>query len=283
MQLFSAPTQNRTKPPLPFNGNKKNFLKDFLNVLKGSLLDLNQYTIVDLFWGSGFLSHHCKKHRPNARVIYNDFDDYKERCSHIPETEKLRKRIYENTACNYEDKMKLEEKDIILTKIKDHQQECGYLDFDTVSNWLLFSGNSAQTLEDFNSQSLFNHIPKSPLTEAWDYFEGLEVVKKDYQELIKEHTNKPNTLFLFDPPYLNTDNARYNIKDQRWLKDYLDIIPYLKGKEFIFFTSEKSSMLEFIERCKEKWLLGDINYQVRARTNSVSKGKGYQDIMIYNI
>ena len=63
-----------TTAPLPFMGQKRKFLKQF----KPALM---QYcptaTYVDLFGGSGLLSHTVKSEYPTARVIYNDFDNYR--------------------------------------------------------------------------------------------------------------------------------------------------------------------------------------------------------------
>lgn len=282
MQLFPISTINRTKPPLPFNGNKRNFLKGFLNILKSSQLDLNQYTIIDLFGGSGFLSHHCKKHRPNARVIYNDFDGYQQRCKRIAETEELRKRLYENITVKYNIKSPLKEKEEVLTKLYQHQAKYGRLDIDTLSAWLLFSGQGAKSLEEMSKHEFYNKVPQRSLEKVEGYLDGLEIVSKDYQELIKENEGKNQTLFLFDPPYLNTDNSRYTMKEQRSLKDYLDIVLHLSGKQFVFFTSEKSHMLEFIEWSREQGLLDEV-YKLRKRENPVNNNTKYQDIMIYNI
>ena len=65
--------------PLPFQGQKRNFVGEF----RAALSELNPAgeitTIVDLFGGSGLLSHTAKRHAPECRVIYNDFDGYRER------------------------------------------------------------------------------------------------------------------------------------------------------------------------------------------------------------
>ena len=57
-------------PPLPFRGNKRNFIREFKEVLSG-IKDID--VVVDLFGGSGLLSRAAKDVLPHARVIYNDF------------------------------------------------------------------------------------------------------------------------------------------------------------------------------------------------------------------
>jgi adenine-specific DNA methylase len=51
--------------------------------------------LVDLFGGSGLLSHIARRVRPEASVIYNDFDGFAERLQAIPQTNELLERIWE--------------------------------------------------------------------------------------------------------------------------------------------------------------------------------------------
>ena len=62
--------------PLPFVGQKRMFASEFINVLKQYPDDA---IFVDLFGGSGLLSHITKCQKPNAEVIFNDFDNYRHR------------------------------------------------------------------------------------------------------------------------------------------------------------------------------------------------------------
>ena len=72
--------------PLPFIGQKRMFAKKFIKVLE----QFPDNTIfVDLFGGSGLLSHIAKRTKPNATVVYNDFDNYRIRLKHIPQTNQL--------------------------------------------------------------------------------------------------------------------------------------------------------------------------------------------------
>lgn len=59
--------------PLPFMGQKRRFVNQFREALREFS---TATTFVDLFGGSGLLSHITARERPDARVIYNDFDDY---------------------------------------------------------------------------------------------------------------------------------------------------------------------------------------------------------------
>ena len=50
---------------------------------------------VDLFGGSGLLSHIAKRSKADATVVYNDFDNYRFRLKNIPQTNKLLAEIRE--------------------------------------------------------------------------------------------------------------------------------------------------------------------------------------------
>ena len=67
--------------PLPFVGQKRMFAREFIKVL-GQFPDSTVF--VDLFGGSGLLSHITKCVRPDATVVYNDFDNYRCRLVNIP-------------------------------------------------------------------------------------------------------------------------------------------------------------------------------------------------------
>lgn len=72
--------------PLPFVGQKRMFAKKFIRVLE----QFNDKTVfVDLFGGSGLLSHITKCKRPDATVVYNDYDGYCKRLENIPRTNSL--------------------------------------------------------------------------------------------------------------------------------------------------------------------------------------------------
>lgn len=72
--------------PLPFQGQKRRFVGEFRKALS-QFPDAAMF--VDLFGGSGLLSHVAKQERPEARVVYNDFDDFRQRLENIPRTNAL--------------------------------------------------------------------------------------------------------------------------------------------------------------------------------------------------
>ena len=73
-----------TSAPLPFQGQKRMFVREFARVLEEAFRGRTLF--VDLFGGSGLLSRTIKDTLPDALVIYNDFDNYADRLAHIPQT-----------------------------------------------------------------------------------------------------------------------------------------------------------------------------------------------------
>ncbi|MDA5609399.1 hypothetical protein NM939_13195, partial [Pasteurella multocida] len=126
--------------PLPFVGQKRMFIKHFEHILNENIKgDGKDWTIIDVFGGSGLLSHTAKRVKPKARVIYNDFDRYVERLNHITETNQLREILYHSVS-EIIPKNKLiskQAKEEIINKIKAFN---GYKDVNCLSSWLLFSG-----------------------------------------------------------------------------------------------------------------------------------------------
>ena len=79
-----------SRAPLPFLGSKNHFVKQYRELLKHATgID----TVVDLFGGSGILSRIAKDVLPNARVVYNDFDNYCARIEMIPTTNAIIGRL----------------------------------------------------------------------------------------------------------------------------------------------------------------------------------------------
>ena len=82
--------QQYNAAPLPFQGQKRNFVRIYRDLL-ATLPD--DAIFVDLFGGSGLLSHATRVAKPNATVVYNDYDNYRQRIAAIPTTNALLARI----------------------------------------------------------------------------------------------------------------------------------------------------------------------------------------------
>lgn len=266
--------------PLPFIGQKRFFVRDFIEVLGIVKNDVD--TIVDLFGGSGLLSHTAKYTLPDARVVYNDFDGYSERIANIPVTNKILAEIRPLLSGVPDHKrVPSDIKERILDLVAGYSEK-GFVDFNTVSRSLLFSGKWAKSLDDMRKHTFYNCIRQSGY-DADGYLDGLEVVSMDYRELFELHRENPKALFVLDPPYLSTDCGMY----EGWwkLRDYLDVLKLLPGTRYIYFTSEKSQLVELCA-----WL-GDNHFdgspmggaEIRTRNNSINYQTSFKDIMVIRV
>ncbi len=237
--------------PLPFMGQKRRFAAEFAQALE--TFD-NITTVVDLFGGSGLLSHIAKRTRPDLRVIYNDFDDYSRRLANVERTNCLLADIRALVADVPSNKrLPSDIKDKVLRAIK-RAEESGFVDYKTLSASILFSGKYAVNFEQMEKQTMYNVVRTTGYV-CDGYVDGLEVVRKDYRELFAEYAGRKDVVFLLDPPYLSTQATSYECY---WkLADYLDVLNVLKGDvSFFYFTSNKSSILELCE-----WVSANLGAQ----------------------
>lgn len=270
-------TKNYTQAPLPFQGQKRKWNGEFKQALR-HFDDCNVF--VDLFGGSGLLSHFTHTQRPDAVVIYNDFDGYHSRIANIPRTNALLADL-RTMLQGYPDSKMIREplRTAILERILEDERT-GMVDYITLSSSLLFSMNYATSYEDLRKNTLYNNIRQTDYN-ADGYLDGIEVVRHDYRDLFNRWRGRPNVCFFIDPPYLSTDAATYT---NYWrLGDYLDVLHTLKDTNYFYFTSNKSSIVELCD-----WL--EHNYDAcnpfagavrRETTSRMNYNSTYTDIMLF--
>lgn len=254
-----------------------NFIKEFEKALQEYPKDA---IYVDLFGGSGLLSHTVKSLYPNATAIYNDYDNFKRRLKAIPETNNLLQelRLFLN---DYPRSKRIvgayREKLLELVKKRD---ELGFVDYITLSSSVLFSMNYVQNFEEFEKQTFYNRVRLTDY-DATGYLNGVEFVSSEYKEVFKRFKNKPNVVFLVDPPYLSTDCSTY--KNYWKLADYLDVLKVLINSNYFYFTSNKSSVIELCEWIETN--TGGENpfkgAKVVYRYNKASYNSEYTDVMLH--
>lgn len=267
-----------SQAPLPFMGQKRRFLKQF----KQALNEFEESTVfVDLFGGSGLLSHTAKQMRPEAMVVYNDYDDYHIRLLHINQTnamlEYLRKLVQEFPE---DKKLPNTAKAEVVSYLKDQEQRHGFVDYITLSSSLLFAMNYATNITGIEKSTLYNCVRKSNYS-CTGYLDGLHIVKYDYKELFEKYKSIPGVVFLVDPPYLSTEQSTY--KNYWRLADYLDVLNVLKEHSYFYFTSDKSSIIELCD-----WLETNLeainpfhNSTKEEMKVNVNHNAGYTDMMLY--
>lgn len=267
--------------PLPFVGQKRMFAKQFIEVIRQYPADT---VFVDLFGGSGLLSHITKHFHPESRVIYNDFDNYRLRINNIPRTNRLLESI-RPIASQFGRHKPITgvAREQIFALLEQEEKEAGYLDFITLSSSLMFSMKYKMSIEGMRGETLYNNVRKYGYEPCRDYLTGLEIVSCDYRELFEQYKDTPGVVFLVDPPYLSTDVGTYRMY---WrLADYLDVLSVLPGHNFIYFTSEKSCIIELCEWMGRHPSLGDpfARCQRREFNATMNYSAHYKDIMLFTI
>lgn len=264
--------------PLPFQGQKRNFIKQFRELIKDEFRAHRNGIFIDAFGGSGLLSHNIKQIYPNARVIYNDYDNYSERLANIEATNEILQSINPVTKKYKKDERVSEEDREKIIKIIDEYIKKGYfIDWLTLSSRLLFGGKYCHNESELKKEkTFFITSQNTPLYQANDYLKCVEIIRKDAMELIKEFENEDVVLIL-DPPYLQTNKAGYKCF---WgLRDFLKLIRLVR-EPFIFFSSENSDILPYIDDLVE---CGDEVFKdYKIKQASLSNGaKSKPDYMIY--
>lgn len=267
------------RAPLPFQGQKRNFIKQFNELIKDEFMSYRNGVFIDAFGGSGLLSHNIKQIYPNARVIYNDYDGYCERLAHIEETNEILRAInphYEKYKKN--EPLSSDDKVAITQILDDFKNKGFYIDWLTFSSVLFYGGNYAHNEAEFKKEKRFflRANGSVPQYSAKGYLEGVEITHKDAIELIKEFDGQEVVLVL-DPPYLQTDKTGYKCF---WgLRDFLKLIRLVR-EPFIFFSSENSDILPYID---DRIECGDEVFKdYKIKQASLSNGaKTKPDYMIY--
>lgn len=240
-------------------------------------------TVVDLFGGSGLLSRIAKDTLPDARVIYNDYDGFKDRIAAIPETNKILLEIAEIVAGLPRWELIPEPIKSKLLERLEYYDGRGYVDWRTISNAILFSGKFFRTFLPLTKSSLYNNLNESKVvySTADDYLAGLEVINKDYREILNEYKWDPHSLIIADPPYLTTDCNSYKAGGYWGIADILPLLSALNGKNFILFTSEKSQLVELCEWLKTTYGSSPLDgvYYSRRRAK-LNFHAAFEDIMI---
>ena len=266
--------------PLPFMGQKRMFAREYIKVLEGFK---DARVFVDLFGGSGLLSHITKCKRPDATVVYNDFDGYRERLANIPRTNLLLadlRGIAKDVPRLKPIKGAARER--ILERLEREEREWGYVDYITLSSSLMFSMKYKTNLEGMRKETLYNTIRLTDYPLCADYLDGLAVVSCDYRELYERYKDVPGVVFLADPPYLSTEVGTYKMY---WrLADYLDVLNVLRDKPFVYFTSNKSQIVELCEWLGKNRTLGNpFEGCGKSEFNAhMNYNAGYTDMMLYN-
>lgn len=268
--------------PLPFVGQKRMFLKQFTQILNQHITgDGEGWTIVDVFGGSGLLAYTAKQIKPNAQVIYNDFDNYTERLQHISDINRLRQQLAAVLVDSPKGKRLTKSKKLqVIDIIKAFN---GYKDPHILCSWLLFSGQQIRTLNELYTKDLWNCIRQTDYPSANGYLDGLKITHESFHKLLPQFSGKKKVLLILDPPYLCTRQDSYKQATYFDLIDFLRLINLTKPP-YVFFSSTKSEFIRFIEYMiedrKDNWQAFDGAKRITVNASASYSGK-YEDNLVY--
>lgn len=248
------------KPPLPFEGNKKLWRKKFISLIES--LD-NNYMFCDLFGGSGILSHWIKHTKPEATVIYNDYDYYIDRLNKIEQTNQILEDLRELLKdVKRGSKLNKETKEKVIDILKQYDNP----DLITLRGSLHYSrkvNTKCDNIESFSKYDFYNNIIKTNKQDVSNYLDGLIVEHKEWEQLYKEVKDKykdKKIVFILDPPYIYADRTDY--KNKYWkLNDSIKIMKILKDELFIMFNSTLSTFKETLDNLNNLFDLG-VDYDI---------------------
>jgi site-specific DNA-adenine methylase len=269
-----------TLAPLPFQGQKRKHTREFGRIVREKGAPL----YVDLFGGSGLLSHVTKFNCPQAKVVYNDYDNYSERLAQIPRTNAVLHDVREMLAnIPKAAAIRGELKERIVRRLREEHEKGYPVDWITLSSSLLFSSNYVTNFDDFIKEGFWNTVRRGEYT-AEGYLDGITVVHEDYRAVWERYRNEAGVVFIIDPPYLSTDTSSYRSEGYWKLSDYLDVLNTLRS-EYIYFTSEKSNIIELTDWMQKNHAIPDpfAGAVRRDVSGQASYNAHYTDIMMYKI
>lgn len=273
--------QYYSKAPLPFVGQKRNFVRHYLSVLDNIPDDGDGWTIVDVFGGSGLLAHVGKRVKPKARVIYNDFDNYAARLRGIPDINRLR-RLIGSYLVGYAKNQRIPD-DVKSMLIKEIERFDGFKCHVVVSSWFLFSGRQAKDWQQLYKAEWYFKIPLSDYPLQSDYLDGLDITRQSYVDLIPLFSDNPKALLILDPPYLSTTQAAYAQDHRFGLVDYLKLISLVRPP-YLFFSSTRSEFIDYIDTLVamrlDNWQKFDQSNRLIIQAK-LSRNASYQDNLVY--
>ncbi len=149
---------------------------------------------------------------------------------------------------------------ITIKKVSLMGRTTGTLTYDTRGNIPAFQKKSRPN----DLQRIFLEFIRSP---------NVYIINKDWKEVFDKFKSDTSSLFLFDPPYLESDNSLYNKKD-------LDVYDYFDKNGIRTFKSRIYFILEDIKEVRDIFDKDKIIKRYN-KTYEVSK-KQTKHIIIYN-
>ena len=244
------------KPPLPFLGCKKDWLKILHKHVTENENRQHPKIIVDVFGGSGLLANFYKQLYPKAQVIWNDYDNYQNRLNQLPQTNNILCQLRGYVAKHTPEE--LYSRDTLHTdKPRFTDEHCeaikGILESTPEYDWrtILPAISFRGSVKTSAYNKIYNAIPQKNY-DASGYLDNVQIVRQDGMGLIEEYDKKEKVLFLLDPPYPVTYEANYEGRESTYLALKIIEFCYKTNNNFILFSSTNSTMEQLVRFYEEE-------------------------------
>lgn len=245
------------KAPLPFVGNKHKYVsyinKYTIPYLKKNNIINDDKIIVDVFGGSGILSHVFAYNFPNNQIVYNDYDNYTKylKPENIQKFNKVLSYIRNIFNSLHTDKItddKLKTKIINIIK----------------SEFPKFEGTYAEHL--FNScLTFYSQVPITEANALYDKYilANMKITHLDYNELFDEFKKYKNIFYIIDPPYYDTNIKSYS--DNLESDESVKVLKFAATHNSLYFESTKFKLNKIIRELKQKYNISVKDHRILAK------------------
>ncbi|MDR0510404.1 MAG: hypothetical protein LBH06_04860 [Rikenellaceae bacterium] len=223
---------------------------------------------------------------PEARVVWNDFDNFAQRLAAIPQTNELVAQIGQAMGdSKYKGRLPLSVCRNITGIITDHASRCQYVDHLTLSAILLFSGNYADSVDapvrSANNQGLFRW--SFPRYDTTGYLEGARAGERRLAGYCRRICRARRRAVCCRPSVCYYRYIELCKDTFQSITSYLDAFNVLRDNSFIYFTSEKSGITDIFN-----WFERRFGYttplsgaKLKTLVRATGAGNRYTDMMYY--
>lgn len=252
------------KAPLPFVGNKHKYVKYItkytIPYLKKNNIINDDTIIVDVFGGSGILSHVFAYNLPNNQIVYNDYDNYTKYLK--PENIKKFNKVLHyiryifnslKTDKITDDKMKTKIINIIKSEFPNFEG--------TYAEHLFNSNLTFQSLHSIFDKNIvfYSHSLKQTdyPSDIYDKYilPNIKITHLDYNEIFDEFKKYKNIFYIIDPPYYDTDIKSYS--DNLESDESIKVLKFAATHNSLYFESTKFKLNKIIKELKKKYKIKD--------------------------